>query len=74
MADNIKEVVKLPIEMSCIYEKLLKQLASLCKVQDLESLHDPKDKLQSSLFMKKLDELVYKEEQTYLLYLCSYCK
>jgi len=45
----------LPIDMSCMNQLLVKQLASLTDIHVLESLNDRKDKLRSKLYMKKLE-------------------
>ncbi|KAI8839950.1 hypothetical protein BC829DRAFT_403536 [Chytridium lagenaria] len=56
--DNINDVVKVPIDMSCISKSLLSKLAKLFSVNKLATIIDPKDKMLSKLYMFKLDELL----------------
>ena len=46
----LEEVVKLPIEMSCLSASLLDRLAAKIGLADLATLPDPKDKLSSKLY------------------------
>ena len=55
IADNLQEIILLPIDMSCMNQQLVKQLASITDVAILETLNDRKDKLRSKLYMKKLE-------------------
>jgi hypothetical protein len=57
--------------MNCLNSNLIKKLARNISVEDLESLKDKKDKLQSKLFMKKL-ELLFEDEAN-MLNRCVYC-
>jgi hypothetical protein len=57
--------------MNCLNINLIKKLARNISVEDLESLKDKKDKLQSKLFMKKL-ELLFEDEAN-MLNRCVYC-
>jgi hypothetical protein len=41
--------------MNCMNSVLIKKLAALVSVDDLDSLKDKKDKLTSKLYMKKLE-------------------
>jgi hypothetical protein len=65
--ENINEIVSLPIDMSCLNDRLVKILASKIKITDLDRLIDKKDKLMSKLYMRKLDHLLQATESRYLL-------
>ena len=66
IADNLQEIILLPIDMSCMNSVLVRQLASIVDVAILETLNDRKDKLRSKLYMKKL-EVTFEDEQNYLV-------
>lgn len=68
---NLEEVVKLPIDMSCLNPGLLKQLARLTTAEQLDDVKDRKDKLVSRLFMKKIEELMEDENNSFNR--CVYC-
>lgn len=57
--------------MSCISDKLLSKLASRVTIETLAAVRDRKDKLESRIYAKKVEEFV----QTYSkwLQLCSLC-
>lgn len=67
VAANLQEVIKLPIDMSCINEKLLKILSDQINVNDLDRVDDPKDKLLSKIYMKKVDSLIRDHDNKYML-------
>ena len=52
VAKRINDIVRLPIDMSCISGILLKKLASRIEIEDADKIKDKKDKLVSRLFMK----------------------
>ncbi|KAJ3208540.1 hypothetical protein HDU67_006686 [Dinochytrium kinnereticum] len=70
--DNINEIVKVPIDMSCINKPLLSKLSKLFSITELSTIIDLKDKMirfspsfdaklirtSSKLYMFKLDELL----------------
>ena len=68
---NFLEVLKLPIDTNCIAPNILKKLASIIKVEELDELKDRKDKLLSKLYMKKLELLL--EDENHSLLRCVYC-
>eukprot|EP00826_Nyctotherus_ovalis_P061252 TRINITY_DN8699_c0_g2_i3.p1 TRINITY_DN8699_c0_g2~~TRINITY_DN8699_c0_g2_i3.p1 ORF type:complete len:485 (+),score=134.76 TRINITY_DN8699_c0_g2_i3:536-1990(+) len=68
---NLGEVLKLPIDTNCIAPNILKKLASMIRVEELDELKDRKDKLLSKLYMKKLELLL--EDETHSLLRCVYC-
>ena len=55
ISKNISSIVALPIDMSCINDKLLRIISSKILPEDLDVIIDKKDKLMSKLFMRKLD-------------------
>jgi hypothetical protein len=68
---NLPEIISLPIDMNCMNSILIKKLASLVHLDDLDSMRDKKDKLTSKLYMKKL-ELLFEDEAN-MLNRCVYC-
>lgn len=54
VSKHLEEVVKLPIEMSCLSASLIERLAVKVGLTDLATLQDPKDKLSSKLYQRKL--------------------
>jgi hypothetical protein len=71
VAKNLPEIISLPIDMNCMNSILIKKLASLVHLDDLDSMRDKKDKLTSKLYMKKL-ELLFEDEAN-MLNRCVYC-
>jgi exonuclease I len=55
IAENLQEIILLPIDMSCINQNLVMELAAIVDITVLESLNDKKDKLKSKIYMKKLE-------------------
>lgn len=47
---NLKDVVRLPIDMSCLNSTLISKIATEVQLEDLDDLYDRKDKLTSRLF------------------------
>ena len=71
VSKNLPEIISLPIDMNCMNSGLIKKLASVVTIDELEGLKDKKDKLTSKLYMKKL-ELLFEEEAN-MLNRCVYC-
>ena len=46
----LEEVIKLPIDMSCLNQSLIDRLAAKVGLSELATLRDPKDKLTSKLY------------------------
>ena len=61
---NLADVVRLPIDLSCLNSHLLKKIAALVDIDVLDALRDRKDRLTSKLFMKKLEALLQGEESS----------
>lgn len=72
IADNLQEIILLPIDMSCMNQQLVKQLASITDICVLETLNDRKDKLRSKLYMKKL-ECTFEDQKQYLMRCVNCC-
>lgn len=68
---NLNEIIQLPIDMNCMSSPLVKRLAGKMTLYELNSIIDPKDKLTSKLFMKKLEYLF--EEEHNMLNRCLNC-
>ena len=71
VAQNLHEIISLPIDMNCLNSALVKRLAERLPIEELHSLKDKKDKLTSKLYMKKL-EILFEDEQS-MLNRCVYC-
>ena len=71
VAENIHEIIVLPIDMNCLNSNLVKRLASRISIEDMETMKDKKDKLLSKLYMKKLEILF--EDEASMLNRCVYC-
>lgn len=56
--ENLHDVVRLPIDMNCLNQNLIKRIASQVTIDKLDDLLDKRDKLTSKLFMKKLQTLI----------------
>jgi hypothetical protein len=56
---NLHDVVRLPIDMSCLNEKVVKMIAEQTPMDKLITLLDKRDKLSSKLFKKKLEKLLF---------------
>jgi hypothetical protein len=69
--DHIHEIIKLPIDTSCIPSNILKKIAGLIDVETLDEEKDRKDKLISKIYMKKLEIMLEDENNT--LFRCIYC-
>ena len=51
-------MVRLPIDMNCLNQNLIKRVANQVTIERLDDLVDNRDKLTSKLFMKKLQTLL----------------
>lgn len=68
---HLSEIVRLPIDLNCINKSLLKKLAMQLEDLQIDKMKDVKDKLQSKLFMKKLELLI--QDDLFVLQRCIYC-
>ena len=69
--ENIEDISKIQVDMSCINSQIIREMARKVKLDRLDVLKERKDKLVSRLFMKKL-ELLLEDEKNYLNK-CAYC-
>ena len=67
----LPEVLRLPIDLSCVSDALLAQLATLLDAEDIERLRDKKDKIASRLYAKKLEALLAVDANA--LHRCAFC-
>jgi len=58
VSKHLEEVIKLPIEMSCLNASILERLSTKVGLAELATLSDPKDKLTSKLYQRKLMTLI----------------
>eukprot|EP00948_MAST-09A_sp_MAST-9A-sp1_P003818 g3818.t1 len=68
---HINEIVKLPIDLNCLNNNLLGKLAALFTLDELNLVRDRRNKLIGKLYMKKLESMLEREENT--LCKCEYC-
>mmetsp|Transcript_66000 Transcript_66000/g.143830 ORF Transcript_66000/g.143830 Transcript_66000/m.143830 type:complete len:707 (-) Transcript_66000:127-2247(-) len=71
MASAIDQVVRLPLDLGCLSNDVVRQLASHLGDQELDEVRDRKDRLVSRLFAHKLESLLGDPENA--LHLCVYC-
>ncbi len=69
--DHLLEVMKLQIDTNCIPSPILKKLACITQIEELDELKDRKDKFLSKLYMKKLELLL--DDEAHTLFRCVYC-
>jgi hypothetical protein len=62
IVQNISDVVKIPIDMSCLSQLIVKQIADSMTLEQLDACKDPRDNLQSKLFSHKLDDMLQIEK------------
>eukprot|EP00668_Euglena_longa_P038580 GGOE01049614.1.p1 GENE.GGOE01049614.1~~GGOE01049614.1.p1 ORF type:complete len:540 (+),score=142.95 GGOE01049614.1:133-1752(+) len=73
IATHLQDVLRLPIDFSCITEPLMKKLASLLAVEELDELRDRKERLLPHLFLFKLRDLLDGPTGESLLQRCRLC-
>ncbi|KAJ3290821.1 hypothetical protein HK104_006501 [Borealophlyctis nickersoniae] len=56
--DHLSEVVKVPIDMTCIQQNLITKLARLFTLEELSKVSDPRNKILSQLYFIKLSDLL----------------
>jgi len=70
-SDHVQEIIKMPIDMSCISNNVQKRIAEHIHIDVLEELKDKKDKLRSKLYTKRLEILLLDELNQ--ISKCCYC-
>ena len=73
MARNLSDVLRVPIDMSCIRDELLVRLASLTPPETLALARDRRDKLLSRLYKKRI-ELDFRERKRSAAHTISACR
>jgi len=68
---NASDVLRLPIDLSCLNDELLSELAKLFQPDELEKVRDKKDKLVSRLYDAKIEAQLAPD--TAVLHRCTYC-
>lgn len=63
---NLNDVVRLPIDMNCINQKLISMIAEKTPLEYLLGLHDKRDRLQSWLLKTKFAQFINLNMQTQL--------
>jgi len=71
MKDIINQVLRLPIDLSCLSARVIERLASQMTDEDIEALKDKRDKLQSRLYSCKVKQLI---DDHPTLTICTFCK
>ncbi|KAI9209044.1 uncharacterized protein BJ171DRAFT_174555 [Polychytrium aggregatum] len=72
--DHINEIVKVPIDMSCINKGLMIKLARLFSLEELGRIIDPRDKISSQIYFYKTCEVLGDDPRSVQLYCCMVCK
>mmetsp|Transcript_60717 Transcript_60717/g.140229 ORF Transcript_60717/g.140229 Transcript_60717/m.140229 type:complete len:649 (-) Transcript_60717:185-2131(-) len=57
MAANVNQVLRLPIDLSCLTDEIVRRLADQFTEEKLDSIRDRKDKLLSKLFQRKVEAM-----------------
>mmetsp|Transcript_84954 Transcript_84954/g.160086 ORF Transcript_84954/g.160086 Transcript_84954/m.160086 type:complete len:970 (-) Transcript_84954:69-2978(-) len=68
---SINQVLRLPIDLGCLSNELVRRLARLFMDEDLDVIRDKRDRLSSRLYAHKLEELLADEDN--MLHRCAYC-
>mmetsp|Transcript_3749 Transcript_3749/g.5862 ORF Transcript_3749/g.5862 Transcript_3749/m.5862 type:complete len:925 (+) Transcript_3749:62-2836(+) len=55
VANNLSEIIKLPIDLSCISEKLINRIASITQPKTLSETRDRKDKILTKLYKRRVE-------------------
>ena len=62
-AKHLEEVIKIPIDLSCLTQALVDRLAAKVGLDQLATLEDPKDKLTCKLYQRKLQAILQESEE-----------
>jgi len=69
--EKLSDVVRFPIDLSCLNSTILTRLAQIVPLEQLGPLRDRRDKLSSKLYQKKLELMIQNEMNP--VYKCVYC-
>ena len=70
---HIEEIVKVPVDMSCINEHLMNKLSTKFSINQIARFNDPKDRLKSHLLRYKIKE-IFLENESQNLRRCLNCQ
>lgn len=75
LASRLQEFVQLRVDVSCLSETSITKIADKCTAEQLQQLHDPKDRILSKLQRKKVDCFVKSlvRDKAQRLELCVWC-
>lgn len=59
VSSNLNEIIKLPIDLSCISEKLVNRIASITPSRVLADTRDKKDKILTKLYKRRVGSFCY---------------
>ena len=59
VVSNLHDVVRLPIDMSCLNDSLIRQISDRVPLEKLDKLPDKRDKMTSKIFQKKTEKLAF---------------
>lgn len=71
IGNNLSEIVKIPIDMNCLSQQIVRRVADTLTLEQLDAWKDPRDSLQSKLYSHKLDDLLKLDQNK--LNRCIYC-
>ncbi|OWZ20321.1 hypothetical protein PHMEG_0005269 [Phytophthora megakarya] len=75
ISGHVQEFLMLRVDFGCLSDSTITKIASYCTPEQLQSLHDPKDKILSKLRRKKVEALVKSlQEGGRRLELCTNCE
>jgi len=69
---HLKEVIPLPLDLSCLHDDIVCLLAQRLSVADIDALSDDSDKIASRLFRFHCERFL--EHKEHKLFYCVYCK
>lgn len=70
--DRLQSIIRLPIELDCINNRLVSRLAQLFTDVEIEDIKDKKDKIVNRLYMNKLERMLL-ENVDNTLFRCTWC-
>jgi hypothetical protein len=75
ISGRVQDFMMLRVDFGCLSDATIAKIASNCTPEQLQTLHDPKDKILSKLRRKKVETLVKTlQEDGRRLELCTHCE
>lgn len=68
---NTNDILKLPIDLSCMNDELIDSIAELYDIEELQKIMDPKKKIINRLYRRKLDSLLQSSSQIHQCDICG---